>query len=407
MQAHRKLLITFLIGAVLFELIAAWLVGLDRPAWEDEAHFYQTVKLFGSDLSLSTLKTYPEMSTPLPFVAYALWGDLFGFQLSHLRILSIVLGILTNLIFLKLLLLLLRDIRLVVFGAVLLIIQPYMVGFSMFVYTDISAILFGIIALYGIIKRSWWICAFGLALAVLCRQYMAFLTVAAFLFFFLEWILKRKNDSMKLTVAAIASALPYLGLVILWGGTSPDNPLRKQFLDEGVRFHPEMLSLYIAGLFVYAFPALAVNYRTFYKNWFLAALSVIGVGFIVLFPVHVSKPLAILGVSRVGQFHRLLKDILGNEFLVHMGFAICFLLALPLIFYLLKDSYDRIRQETFDARLLIALSIIVFLAMMPFSYLGWEKYLMPVIPGVIAYLCMIYESRNGSPVSGISRQEPS
>ncbi len=399
MAPSRKHILIFAILIVVIELIAAWLVGLDRPAWEDEAHFYQTVKLVGSDPSLTTLRTYPEMSTPLPFAAYAVWGHLFGFELSHLRTLSILFGILTYLIFFQLLSSLVDDMKLVWFGAILLAVEPYMIGFTMFVYTDISAILFGTLALLGLARRSAWLTCTGLALAVLCRQYMAFLTITAFIFYACEGITGRKRDTLRQLAAVILSALPYVILVFFWGGTSPDNALRQQFLGEGVRFHPEMLSLYVACLFVYLLPVFVLNARLFYSNWKMLALSVIGVGYIVFFPVKVSAPLAILGVSRVGQFHRILKLILGNEFLIHIGFAICFLLTLPMVFSLLRDLFLRIRGMQIDLRFLFGLSIVIFLVMMPFSYLGWEKYLMPVIPGAIVYLIMVFDSerKKGNP----------
>jgi len=399
----RKHMLIFAVLIVIFELIAAWLVGLDRPAWEDEAHFYRTVRLFGSNPSLTTLRTYPEMSTPVPFAAYAVWGRLFGYELSHLRTLSILFGLLTYLIFFQLLSRLVSDLRLVWFGAILLVLEPYMIGFTMFVYTDISAILFGTLALFGLARRSAWITCAGLALAVLCRQYMAFLTVTAFIFFACEWFANKKPDTLRQLAAVVLSAIPFAALVLFWGGTSPDNTLRQQFLGDGVRFHPEMLSLYIACLFVYLLPLFALSARRFYTNWKVLALSVIGVGFIVFFPIKVSAPLAILGVSRVGQFHRILKIVLGNEFLIHMGFAVCFLFALPMVLYLTRDLFTRIREMRIDFRFLLGLSVAVFLVMMPFSYLGWEKYLMPVIPGAIVYLILVFDSERRPAVSVVSR----
>ena len=389
-STHRSTLV-LLAFVILVEIGAASLVDLNRPAWGDEAHFYETVKLFGSDFSLTTLRTYPEMSTPLPFIAYAAWGHLVGFELSHLRLLSMIFAVSTYLIFFWLLSAVISNPRLVFFGAVCLVLLPYMIGFSLFVYTDISAIFFGTMALYALSKRSTWLTAVSLAMAVLCRQYMAFLVIAGAVFYAIERLTNPKRDTIRQLAAVLLSALPYLALVIFWGGTSPDNALRSQFLSEPVRFHPEMLSLYIAALFVYLFPLAALNFRTFYRNWRLAVLSVIGVGFIVLFPVRVSGPLAVLGVSRVGQFHRILRLFFDNEFMVHMAFAACFLLALPIVFYMMVDVVKHVRARKTDAHLLAAICILIFMSMMPFSYLGWEKYLMPVVPTAIVYLLMVLE----------------
>ena len=78
----------------LFEAVAAW-VGFQQGPWGDEIHFYQTVQQFGQCMGLNTLKCYNEMSSPLPFVVYAMWGNVFGFELGVLRFLSVVIALLT------------------------------------------------------------------------------------------------------------------------------------------------------------------------------------------------------------------------------------------------------------------------------------------------------------------------
>src|SRR5437667_2479703 len=66
----RAGLVAFLVG---FESLVV-LLGLGRPYWGDEAHFVQTIRRFADGITLDTLRHYPEMSTPLPFVLYAVWG---------------------------------------------------------------------------------------------------------------------------------------------------------------------------------------------------------------------------------------------------------------------------------------------------------------------------------------------
>src|SRR5262249_55109975 len=80
---------------------AAWLtlvgnIALYRPPWGDERHYLETVRTFGRDLSVETLRTYPgELAPPLAFALYAGWGRLAGFEAPRLRLLSLVIAFVT------------------------------------------------------------------------------------------------------------------------------------------------------------------------------------------------------------------------------------------------------------------------------------------------------------------------
>ena len=121
---------------------AAWWFTRALPPWGDEAHFLNTIRAFGQGISVDLLRTYPEMSGPLPFALFAWWGGLVGFGTAGLRGLSALIAFATLVLYhstleqhglhgrLKYLLL-------VLFAA-----NPYFVGLSVFVFTDMLA-LFG------------------------------------------------------------------------------------------------------------------------------------------------------------------------------------------------------------------------------------------------------------------------
>src|SRR6266568_4671245 len=85
--SYVRSLLAYGCAIILVEALIVCVIGLNHPTWGDEGHFIGTITSFGSDLSIAQLTNYPEVTTPLPFIVYALWGRAFGFDPFHLRIL--------------------------------------------------------------------------------------------------------------------------------------------------------------------------------------------------------------------------------------------------------------------------------------------------------------------------------
>ena len=103
MKHYRGSLLSLLLFVVAFETFVVFIGDLQRPPWGDESHFIRTVHEFHDRLDLDRLMHYRELSGPLPFIAYAVWGDLVGLDLWRLRILSLLIALLTYLVFHRLL----------------------------------------------------------------------------------------------------------------------------------------------------------------------------------------------------------------------------------------------------------------------------------------------------------------
>ena len=114
------------------------MLAFERPYWGDEIHFVETINRFGKNMGLNTIKHYNEMSTPLPFMLYALWGRIFGFEIHILRILSVIIAVATYILFHWLLFLIFGNIKVASLTSAFLVLHPYMVGFSVFVFTDME-----------------------------------------------------------------------------------------------------------------------------------------------------------------------------------------------------------------------------------------------------------------------------
>ena len=158
--------------------LTLWSLARHQPPWSDEAHFLVTVRQFGSDLSLELLRSYDELSAPLSYIAYAAWGHLVGFDASRLRLLSSVFASLTLICYTLVLMRESRDTRAVVIAVAIVAINPYFVGLSVFVFTDMLALLGMVVLWSGVQNGRAFATGGGLAVATLTRQYSAFLAAA-------------------------------------------------------------------------------------------------------------------------------------------------------------------------------------------------------------------------------------
>jgi hypothetical protein len=115
-----------------------------------------------------------------------------------------------------------------------------------------------------------------------------------------------------------------------------------------------------------------------------------------LFPVRPCAPQTDANISTVGFFHKFLRLIIGKQALEDTAFYMTFLLGLPVAFYFLRDAYLKWKTRTFDFSFLLDISILTFLLVMPFSYLCWEKYFLPLLPlATVRILLIRYSPPHG------------
>ena len=374
---------------VAFQLITVVVVDLKRPYWGDEEHFVDTINQFGEDLSLNRLRHYEEMSTPLPFVFYSLWGRLVGFEIERLRILSLLIAMATYLLFHRLLYEATgRTIGSIV-TAMFLVVHPYMVGFSIFVFTDMLPIFFLLSSVYAFTRERPFLLTLSLAGALLSRQYFAFLAAALFAVYFLRYIdLKRRAD-LNMIIATLVGLAPVIGLFIFWGSTSPDNTLRELYVKYAFTFHPSFLTLYICQSFLFLLPLVVYRYRTLYSNYGILFLSAAFCWLYFLAPVGPAPPSIDVNILTVGLFHKTLGYLVGNSTIENFVFFTLFLMGLPVILYLSNDTLKKIWSRKHDLQFLLNLIVLAFLVVMPFSYLSWEKYFMPLVPMLTLRLMLL------------------
>ncbi|MGH0036424.1 MAG: hypothetical protein ACQGVK_15460 [Myxococcota bacterium] len=362
--------------AVIYAAALLFADGLGFEPVKDERHFWTSSQLFTGPFppGLETLRSYPEVVTPLALV---LWG-----QLEHWTGGGIFAGRLLNW-FLSL-----GVVALLVFGAggrtrraVLatagLALFPYFMSLSVHLYTDIPALFFGLLGLHFHTRRRgpWALLFFALAIAT--RQYMVLLPAAAGADDLLGALLgDRARWRPGLYAAAAAATL--LAWFAFFGGLAP-----APGIDYWVpRFPAPMLDplqfmvdygLYaLTGLAVYFVIPEAVLFPGALRRRDLlsarAALCAVAVGIVVLVLGHV-----LVAHEGGGAFGRTLRFLLPGESLAPVRTTLFAALAVVTI-------------VRFGRRLDLGAWIVLgCFGLSMKSQIPWEKYLLPAL-GALWYL---------------------
>jgi hypothetical protein len=354
-----------------------WVLVRNRPPWGDEAHFLETVKLFGRGLSIELLRSYPEMSAPLTYLVYSAWSGIVGFETPALRLLSPFVAGVTILAWCAFLADVFRSRAVLLVSLATIVLNPYFLGLSVFVFTDMLSFLGLALTAVGVSRRRPWLAAIGLAVATCSRQYLAFVAIPV-----AGMVLVGRGGSKRWSwgVAAAAGMVPLGLLVLLWGGQlAPDSTVRDIYTSDGIGFDPHALSLYASVPAVYLFPlAGLVLWRRPMRPAHLVAASV-AAAFVLVFPVQPSIAQIREGKLTVGFLHRLIDTIHQDtvENVVFATLAFANVLALASAF----SWWSQVRRDgrTIDADLFVWLGTAAFLAVMPFSYMPWEKYALPLL----------------------------
>jgi hypothetical protein len=148
------------------------------------------------------------------------------------------------------------------------------------------------------------------------------------------------------------------------------------YLSEGVRYDPHALSLYLASPAVYLAPlVIFVIRRAHWKTW--AAAVVVSL-FVALVPVQPSLAQTRDGIFTVGFFHRALVATLPSQ-LVNLVFVLAAAVSLTALFRMGEAFLRRWRDGSVaSTEVFLWLSTIAFWLLMPFSFMPWEKYGLPL-----------------------------
>ena len=161
---------TWIIFSLIFLSILA-LVSINNPYHGDEKHIVETIRLFANNFSIETIKDYTEVTPPLFYIIYAIWAKFFSYSSESLRILTLIISFATWQILYLLMLSFTKNEKHSFLLSLLIIINPYFFGTSVYVFTDMLTLFFMIASVLAFQKDKILLFFVLSSAATLCRQY--------------------------------------------------------------------------------------------------------------------------------------------------------------------------------------------------------------------------------------------
>jgi hypothetical protein len=368
--------------AIVIASLVVWFIGAYAIAarwnpWGDEGRFLDIVRAFGSHVALDGLRTYRAMTTPLSFLVYAAWGHLVGFETWQLRLLSAILAIATFALLDHVLRRsgASRSMRCVTLAV--LCVNPYVIGTSVFVFTDMLALLMLVIVMAGMTNIRPWLVAVGVGGGLLTRQYNAFVALGAVITAAGAWRHGARRFPLAVLGWTAIAIVPFAWLAWLWRGLAPVNDLRADLLSAGLRFNPRWLSLYLAAPGVYLAPLVVWSMWRRRPRRNALAVGFAGAMFTLVFPIQPAAVQVAQCCADTGYAHRALLKV-PLSFFASTAFAIAAFAWLSVMAETLFQSMARWRSRAAPiGEVFPWLALASFLLVMPWSYMPWEKYALP------------------------------
>lgn len=225
LSLFKKQLLFSIIVTIFFGLLLLRLDFLAAPMLYDEITFWQTSQTFSERLipSLSSLSSYGELNTPLPFIIYGV--------LEHISGRGLLLGRLLNLILFFIITLAIgwpqpKNHRSII-CLIGLLLFPYNFLYGGRLYTDIIACFWVLLGVIGYQRHRHSLSCLAFILAIASRQYMVAFPAAICLYEFVIALLQLKQSrQLSLStqwrwLAPLIATLSLLGWIYLFQGLTP------------------------------------------------------------------------------------------------------------------------------------------------------------------------------------------
>ncbi|MFE4104658.1 hypothetical protein [Almyronema epifaneia] len=223
MSDRSKLKFGFIFAiALIYTALFVGLQNLQAPTWWDEQTFWLTTQRYFSDSlfpSLETLKSYPELNTPLPFIIYGALEYLFQGGLFAGRLLNFCLSIIMVLVigWPR------RPHRWVhVLAVIGLLLFPYYLWLSGRFYTDIIATFFVFWGFFFYFRNAHLLSGLAFVLGIASRQYMLAFPLAVGTYELITSCKKREPLNFRVLMPLLAAAT-IIGWFVLFGGIAPSS----------------------------------------------------------------------------------------------------------------------------------------------------------------------------------------
>ena len=386
---------------VLFGIICAIFISLDKPLHGDENHFYRTLVQFGqSDISV-IIKDYNQVTGPVFFSLYGFIGRYCDFSKEILRLINLLPFIFFLLLFRASSKNILAN-KQESFQALLLsLLNPYMVGIAIYLYTDGINMLAIYLFYYAVVSKRLPMLIPATALALCTRQYSVYAIAASSLYI----LTSRQYELKSIILAAVFVALgcvPFVYLYVLWGGIAPKQGLAHWVPNQSVIYHLDYITTYVSFMTIYALPAIVYKRRALVNlvKTTLGTKGMVGTAllslFAFIFPTQISEAIATTSskIDSVGYIHSAMKHVP----VAHIDQALIwlfFLVGLAVLIAFFIEDFKEVKRMATGINFFLTINILIFLLMMPLSYQVWEKYLIVILPLFVLRI-LNADSRDGA-----------
>lgn len=365
----------------LFAVTIISFVTIQLPFRGDERHFIETIKIFSDNFNLKTLKDYPEVTPPFFYVLFALWSKIFGYSVESLRIFNSFISFIAWILVFRLNEYFIKEKKLLFLYTVITVLNPYFLGMSGYVFTDMLTISLVLLTLISFFQRKYFYFAFFSALSMLTRQYAVIFPVSVILYSLLSYR-KDTSENKKFILASLSSLIPILVLFVIWGSISPKSGKEIWIIPNANLYNLDYINSYMSFSILYCLPAIILILKKLRINYKMIILSIVFSIIISLFPIKTSlATLTFTDYKTIGFAHVMLTEIFGLESITIIIFTgILLLLSTYININIISSIVKRIKAVSYENYLIFYFVWIIFLAVMPFSYQVWEKYFVMVQP---------------------------
>lgn len=379
---------------ILYELLCYFFIVLKKPITGDEHHFYETIVNFSKNLTLGAIVSYDELITPLTFIIYGWFAKTFGTDLHTVRIVSLIIGFLTHILFFVLMKDILRK-PFIYWGLfVIWLLNPYILGFNGLVFTDGLSNLLIISFLFAIYKNHYAFAFLASALLIYTRQYNILIVGAAGIYY-LFLALKGQGLNLKMLLSLALGSATIIPLFIMWRDFSPVGAMSDKLAAVPFMFYAESLPVYVYCIFIFVLPisAVIIWYSKISKReWYL--IIILTLFYYNLFPVAPSFIAVQDGFYTVGLFDKLVTLIFGNSLVKHLTLYLSCLFGSVLFYLFVKEFYLRkYNLKSPDFQRFSIIYLVIFLGAMMVNFQIWEKYFTQVLPVVLTMSGKLLEQK--------------
>ncbi|MGF1459914.1 MAG: hypothetical protein ACFBSG_12915 [Leptolyngbyaceae cyanobacterium] len=364
-HSQQKAIFAFSV-TLTYLLVIFYLNFLQGPSWRDEAEFWSSSLVFSNQLipSLTDLKTYGSLNTPLPFIIFGFLEYLFGGDIVVGRLLNLLLslGIIAAIGWPS------SQKRgralLCMFG---LFCCPYYLWLSGRLYTEMIACVWVVIGLATYLRNRHLLASAAFVLAIASRQFMVIFPAAIATYEFLSvsqayWQTRRTNWQIQVRwLLPLAASLSLLAWFTLFQGMAPASATVEKAPEVQKSLEASHLGIAVNHLFfvgsyivvpeLILFPSQAPlkALKENWQKWLIIAVALLI--FCLLFPPPTK------GQGIVNDFRRLLpNDALQLGLIYLMALFACIRFTKPdLMFWI------------------VAFHVIVMTKSLP-----WERYILPL-----------------------------